>query len=143
LNFMTDLVVGLGTGVTYGLLGIALLVLGFIALDLVTPGDLRTIVWVQRCWNAALVVASGVVAIGAIVTTSIVTSEDEFLRGLATAAGYGLLGIALLGLSFWLIDRLTPGDLGAMLSETDRHPAVYVTVGAHLAVGAIVAAAIS
>jgi uncharacterized membrane protein YjfL (UPF0719 family) len=143
VSFLIDMVAGLGAGLAYALVGIVLLVLGFIALDLVTPGNLRTIVWVERSWNASLVVASGVVAIGAIVTTAIVTSEDEFLRGLSSAGGYGLLGVVLLGVSFWLVDRLTPGDLGQMLTEIDHHPAAYVTAASHLAVGAIVAAAIA
>ena len=90
-----------------------------------------------------MVVASAMIAVGTIVTTAIVTSDDEFLRGLGNTVGYGLLGVVMLALSFVLADRLTPGALGTICTDPEPHPAVYVTVASHLAVGAILAAAIS
>jgi uncharacterized membrane protein YjfL (UPF0719 family) len=143
METLVDLSRGLLSGLAYGLTGIALLALGYVALDLVTPGRLGEIVYVRRCLNAAVVVASGLIAIGAIVTTAIAVSDDAFLRGLGSVVGYGLLGVVLLALAFVIVDRLTPGDLGAMLTDPQPHPAVYITAAAHLAVGAIVAAAIS
>ncbi|MDQ3931805.1 MAG: DUF350 domain-containing protein [Actinomycetota bacterium] len=143
MQLLTELALGLLTGLAYGLLGIVLLALGYVALDLVTPGRLGELVYTQRNTNAALVVASGLAAIGIIVTTAIVTSEDAFARGVTSTLGYGLLGVVLLAVSFVVVDRLTPGNLGAMVADRERHPAVYITMAAHLAVGAIVAAAIS
>jgi uncharacterized membrane protein YjfL (UPF0719 family) len=143
METLNDLAFGLLSGLAYGLVGIVLLGLGYLALDLVTPGRLGDVVYRQRSANAALVVASGVLAIGTIVTTAIVTSDDAFVRGLSNVAGYGLLGVVLLAVSFLVVDRLTPGDLGEMLMDTERHPAALITAAAHLAVGAIVAAAIA
>ncbi len=143
MALLTDLAVGLLTGLVYGLIGIALLALGYVALDLVIPGKLGELVYTQRNPNAALVVASGLGAIGIIVATAIVTSDDVFGRGVATSLGYGLLGVVLLAVSFVVVDRLTPGNLGSIVADRERHPAVYITIAAHLAVGVIVAAAIS
>jgi uncharacterized membrane protein YjfL (UPF0719 family) len=143
METLNDLAFGLLSGLAYGLAGIVLLGLGFIALDLVTPGKLGDIVFNDRNPDAALVVASGVLAIGTIVTTAIVTSDDAFLRGLSNVAGYGLLGVVLLGISFLVVDKLTPGDLGQMLMDAERHPAALITAASHLAVGAIIAAAIA
>ena len=140
---LNDFASGLGGGLAYGVVGLVLLVAGWYLIDLVTPGRLGELIYEQRNANAALVVASGFVAIGAIVTTAIVSSEDDLADGLLSAGGYGIVGLILLGLSFEVVDRLTPGDLGAIVTEQERHPAVYVTVAAHLAMGAIVAAAIS
>lgn len=140
---VSDLVNGLLSGLAYGGAGIALLMLGYVVIDVLTPGKLGELIYTHRNVNAALVVASGLLAIAAIVTTAILTSHDEFTRGIANTVGYGLLGVLLLGISFVVVDKLTPGKLGVICTDEDRHPAVYVTVAAHLAVGAIVAAAIS
>jgi branched-subunit amino acid permease len=143
VDFVNDLAFGLLSGLAYALVGLVLLALGYGAIDLITPGRLGQLIYVERNANAAAVVASGLVAIATIVTTAILTSHDELGRGLASAGGFGLLGVALLVLSFLVVDRLTPGDLGDICTDDRRHPAVLVTVANYLAVGAIVAAAIS
>ena len=140
---MTDLAEGVLTGLAYGVAGIVLLLLGYVVIDVLTPGNLRQLIYTERNTNAALVLASGLIAIAAIVTTAIVTSADEFKDGIASALGYGFLGVVLLGVSFVLIDKLTPGKLGVICTDPEGHPAVFVTVASHLALGAIVAAAIS
>lgn len=143
MEALGDIGASMVAGLAYGVVGIVVFVLGYVALDLVTPGRLGEIVYVHRSPNAALVVASGLLAVGIIVTTAILTSEEGIVAGLVSTLGYGVLGVVLVAASFVVIDRLTPGDLGAMLTDTRPHPAVYVTVAAHLSVGAIVAAAIS
>lgn len=143
MDALNDIGVELLAGLAYGVVGLGLLLLGYVVIDLLTPGQLGEIVYVRRSANAAAVVASGLVAIGTIVTTAILTSEDDVVRGLLSAAGYGLLGIVLLAVSFAVIDRLTPGDLGAMLTDEGWHPAAMITAAAHVALGAVVAAAIS
>jgi hypothetical protein len=64
-------------------------------------------------------------------------------RGVADALVYGLLGIALLAASFKVLDRLTPGDLGQICTDPEGTPAVYVTAAFQVALGAVLAAAIS
>jgi uncharacterized membrane protein YjfL (UPF0719 family) len=143
MDDLRELAEGLLSGLGYGLVGMVLLAVGYKVLDALLPGDLGAMIYTERNTNAALVVSSALVALATIVTTAIVTSDDRFVDGIGSATGYGLLGVAMLALSFVLADRLTPGELGVMCTDNDRHPAVYVTVASHLAVGAIVAAAIS
>jgi uncharacterized membrane protein YjfL (UPF0719 family) len=138
-----DLAVEMGTGLAYGLVGIVLLAVGYAVIDLLTPGNLRDLVYEHRNANAALVVASGLVAIATITTTAILASEDALVLGLVSAFGYGLVGVALLTVSFLVVDALTPGRLGAIIVDERPHPAVWVTAATHIGVGAIVAAAIS
>jgi hypothetical protein len=143
VDALRDLAEGMLSGVGYAAVGMVLLAVGYKVLDALLPGDLGVLIYTERNTNAALVVASTLVAVSTIVTTAILTSDDELARGLGSAAGYGLLGVVLLAASFMLADRLTPGSLGVICTDTNRHPAVYVTVASHLAVGAIIAAAIS
>ena len=48
-----------------------------------------------------------------------------------------------MALSFFALDALTPGKLGALLLQEDRHPAVWVSAAAHIAVALMICAAIS
>ena len=143
MDLLTDLAEGLLSGVGYAAVGVVLLVLGFKVVDWLTPGDLNDLVYAQRNRNAALLAGSGLLSIGLIVVTSILTSDDSFARGVADAAGYGVLGIALLAVSFKAIDALTPGDLGLICTDPEPHPAVWVTAVSHVVLGAVLAAAIS
>jgi len=143
VDFINDLAFDLLSGLAYGALGLVLLALGYGAIDLLTPGRLTDLIYRDRNWNAAAVVASGLVAISTILVTAIITSHDDLDKGLAYAGSFGVLGIVLLVISFMVVDKLTPGDLGDIVCDTERHAAVVVTVANHIAVGAIVAAAIS
>jgi uncharacterized membrane protein YjfL (UPF0719 family) len=134
---------GLLSALAYGGVGIALLALGYLLVDLVTPGNLRRQIWEQRNRNAALVLVSGLAAVAIIVTTAILTSEDGLALGLLSTALYGVLGILVMAVAFVLLDLATPGRLGALLVDEAPHPAVWVTAAVNLAVGAITAAAIS
>jgi uncharacterized membrane protein YjfL (UPF0719 family) len=143
VNYVNDLAFDLLAGLAYGALGLVLLALGYGAIDLLTPGRLTDLIYRDRNWNAGAVVASGLVAISTILVTAIITSHDDLDKGLAYAGSFGILGIVLLMVSFVVVDRLTPGNLGEIVCDEARHPAVVVTVANHIAVGAIVAAAIS
>jgi uncharacterized membrane protein YjfL (UPF0719 family) len=143
VDFLNDLAFDLLAGLAYGALGLVLLALGYGAIDLLTPGRLTDLIYRDRNWNAGAVVASGLVAISTILVTAILTSHDDLDKGLAYAGAFGVLGVILLVISFMVVDKLTPGDLGEIVCDQERHPAVVVTVVNHIAVGAIVAAAIS
>jgi uncharacterized membrane protein YjfL (UPF0719 family) len=143
VDFLNDLAFDLLAGLAYGALGLVLLALGYVAIDLLTPGRLTDLIYRERNWNAAAVVASGLLAIATINVTAIITSHDDLDKGLVYAGTFGLLGIVLLAISFVVVDKFTPGELGEIVCSPERHPAVVVTVANHVAVGAIVAAAIS
>ena len=140
---MTELAEEALSALAYAGAGILLLMLGYLVLDLLTPGDLRRLVYDERNRNAALVVSSGLLAISFIVGTAIITSDNDFSEGIAGTFGYGGLGVVLLGFCFVIVDKLTPGELGVICTDREPHPAVYVTVASQLALGIILAAAVS
>ena len=144
MDFIGDLGYDVLAGLLYGLVGIALMLAGFAMIDLLTPGKLGEMIMVHRRRDVGIVVASALLAVGAIVTSAILASDGDLGRGLAETAGFGLVGIALLGVAFTAIDRLTPGRLGHILTDEHEDPAAAYVVGASLlAIGAIIAAAIS
>jgi uncharacterized membrane protein YjfL (UPF0719 family) len=55
---------------------------------------------------------------------------------------YALLGITILVLAFWVIDRLTPGELWKELLERQNSAVAIVAAGLAIAVGLIIASAI-
>ena len=138
-----DLFVELGQILAWGGVAIVLLAIGYGVIDLLTPGRLGQLIYTGHNVNAAVVVASGVIAVGAIVTSSILSSLDGFGPGLISAFAFGLVGIALLAVSFLVLDRLTPGELGDIVTRSDPNPAAWVVAANHVALGAILAAAIS
>ena len=143
MDYWSELLEGMAGGLLYGLVGIALLVVGFVVIDLLTPGKLGRLLSEDRNRNAGIIVASGLLAIGIIVTSAILASEGSLLEGLGQSAGYGLVGIVLLGVAFTVIDVITPGKLGDIVTASGHEPMVYVTAASLLSVGGIVAAAIS
>ncbi|MET8902680.1 DUF350 domain-containing protein [Streptomyces sp. NPDC048232] len=140
---MSDIVNGLGRAAAYGGLGLVLLVLGIVLVDLLTPGKLGRQIWEQRNRNAALVLSSALLGIGGIVFTSIWTTYEDFGKGLASTAVFGLLGLVMMAVAFLVVDLITPGRLGATLVEQEPHPAVWVTASCNIAVSAVIAASIA
>lgn len=143
MDYWEDLGTEAASGLLYGVVGIVLLALGFFLIDLLTPGKLGRQLAEERNTNAGILVSSALLAIGIIVTSAIIASEGSLGEGLGQAAGYGLVGIVLLGFAFVFIDLITPGKLGESLMGSEREPMVFVTAAALLSVGGIVAAAIS
>jgi uncharacterized membrane protein YjfL (UPF0719 family) len=133
----------IGYAVAYTGVGILLLVVGAVALDLLTPGHLARHIYEERSVNAALALAAGFLGQGAIAFTTIWTNATN---GFGTALGYtvvfGLVGVALQVVAFLVLDLLTPGKLGATLMQVPFHPASLVTAAATLAVSAIIVASI-
>lgn len=139
MDLVTDLLVTLA----YGGVGVVLMAIGYLLVDLATPGRLRELIWVERNRNAALLLVSNLAGVGTIVVAAILSSEDDFVRGIVGAGGYGLLGLVIMAVAFLLLDLVTPGRLGEILVDPEPHPAAWISGVVHLATGAIVAAAIS
>ena len=144
MDYWENLLKEVAAGLLYGLVGIILLALGYFMIDVLTPGKLGRQLAEDRNRNAGIIVASGLLAIGIIVTSAIIASEGSLAKGLGQSAGFGLVGIVLLGIAFTVIDVITPGKLGeSVMGEEGHEPMVFVTAAALLSVGGIVAAAIS
>ncbi len=133
----------IGFAVAYTGVGIALLALGFFALDLLTPGHLGRHIHEQRSVNAALVLAAGFLGQGAIVFASIwINATSAFGEALLYTVVFGVLGVVLQAVAFVVLDLITPGKLGAHVTEIAFHPASLVLAAVQLAVSAIIVASI-
>ncbi|MEW2377051.1 uncharacterized protein DUF350 [Micromonospora sp. M71_S20] len=138
-TLVTDLLVTLA----YGAVGVLLMGIGYVLVDLATPGRLNQLIWTERNRNAALLLASNLAGVGVIVVAAIAASDDDFVLGIVGASAYGILGLVIMAAAFVLLDVATPGKLGEILVDQQPHPAVWVSAVVHLATGAIIAAAIS
>ena len=133
----------IGYAAAYTGVGIALLVLGFFVLDLLTPGHLGRHIYEDRSVNAAIALSAGFLGQGAIVFASIWTNATSgFGTALSYTVAFGVLGVGLQVVAFVVLDLLTPGKLGATLMQVPFHPASLVTAAATLAVSAIIVASI-
>lgn len=129
--------------VAFGGVGLVILIMGYGLIDILTPGKLNDLVFKEHNRNASIIVTSGLLSIGLIEAAAILGAEDTLGRGLASAAIYGIAGLVILGVSFLIIDLLTPGSLGEIIVDETHWAAALVTGAAHLAVGGVVAAALS
>ncbi|GAB2735647.1 hypothetical protein GCM10027174_05780 [Salinifilum aidingensis] len=139
---VNDLLFGLLSAVLYGAVGLAMMALGYVLVDLGTPGRLRNLIWRDANPNAALLLVSGLLSVGIILTTAIAASAHDLAAGLVGTVTYGLLGLLMMSLSFLIIDVMTPGRLGEELSQPRLHPATWVSAAAHVVIATIMAAAI-
>lgn len=131
--------------VSYGVLGVALLALGFVVVDVLTPGRLGHVIWTEGGRGGAVVLAAKLLGVGAIVTTAIATSSDDLAEGLLGTAVFALIGLALSVVAFFILDWITPGKLGETLLSggSTPHASCWVVAATDLATAAIVSAAIS
>ncbi|AXV04741.1 protein of unknown function DUF350 [Euzebya pacifica] len=130
-------------GLAWGVLALVLLAVSFGVIDVMTPGKLGKQITEDHNRNLIIVVASGMLANAIVLATAIVTSADGFALGLTTAGIYGLLGILLNAASFGLVDVITPGKLRDTVAATEPTPVAWFVAANHVAVGIVVAAAIS
>lgn len=140
---LMDLTADLLATLAYGVVGVALMAIGYLLVDIATPGRLRELIWVDRNRNAALLLSSNLAGVGIIVVSAILASDDDFVDGIVGASAYGLLGLVLMAVAFLLLDAVTPGRLGEILVHPEPHPAVWVSAVVHVAAGGIIAAAIT
>lgn len=137
----------LGQGVLatllYFVIGSAVLALGFVALDVLTPGNLRRQVYTDRNPNAAILVGANHLSLAIIVVTAILTSDDQLGQGLVDSAVYGLLGVVLQAVALRLLDAFVPGHLRALVDEPRMSGAAWAVASSLVAIGAVNAAALS
>ncbi|SDU66372.1 DUF350 domain-containing protein [Gordonia westfalica] len=126
----------------YAGVGVILMIVSFAIVDLLTPGKLRQQVWSERNRNAGILVGANLFAVAIIVTAAIVASEGHLLEGLTYTVVYSAIGLVVMGVTFLVIDALTPGRLGEILVQPESHPAVWVQAIAHIGVAIIIAASI-
>ncbi|EEP71016.1 hypothetical protein MCAG_01343 [Micromonospora sp. ATCC 39149] len=140
---MEDLLSGAWQSVVFGVVGVGLMVAGFGLVDLLTPGRLRELIWVRRNANAGLLLAANQLGIAGIVFTAILTSYSDFAKGLASTVVFGLIGLLIMALAFFVLDLLTPGKLGEIICSDEPHPAARVSAATHFGAALIVCACIA
>src|SRR5215207_6052504 len=84
---------GVGAMWLYAAVGLVLMVIGFYAIDLTTPGPLRAMVK-QSKPNAIVIAAAGIVSMAFIVVLAIWGSGGVLSEGLISTAIFGFVGIA-------------------------------------------------
>ena len=127
----------------YFLIGLGVLALGFLALDLLTPGELRTQVYTDHNPNAAVLLGANHLALAIIVVTAIMTSADGLAQGLVDTAVYGLLGVVLQAVALRLLDALVPGHLRGIVNAPRLTGTAWAVGVSLVAIGAVNAAALS
>ncbi|MEV4657749.1 DUF350 domain-containing protein [Micromonospora sp. NPDC049301] len=140
---LEDLLSGAWQSVVFGIVGVGLMAAGFGLVDLLTPGRLRELIWVERNANAGLLLAANQLGIAGIVFTAILTSYSDFGKGLASTVVFGLVGLAIMALAFVVLDLLTPGKLGEVICSPEPHPAARVSAATHFGAALIVCACIA
>ncbi|MEV6429567.1 DUF350 domain-containing protein [Nocardia sp. NPDC051463] len=132
---------GVGAIILYAIVGLALMLVGFYAIDLTTPGKLRRLV-AEGKPNAIIVTAAGMVSMALIVVLATYASAGKLSEGLIAALVYGLVGIIAQVISVRVIERALGIDIGAALHADTYTTEVLVVAAAHFALGLVVAFAI-
>lgn len=127
--------------VLYAILGLVLLIIGFYAIDLTTPGHLRRMVSAGNP-NAIIVTAAGMVSMALIVVLAIYSSSGRLTEGLLASAVYGLVGIAA-QVGMMRIATLVIGiDMDTLFHSPDFRYESRIVAAAQVALGLVVAVAI-
>ncbi|WP_433421852.1 DUF350 domain-containing protein [Microtetraspora malaysiensis] len=126
----------------YAVLGVLLLVAGFYAIDLATPGRLSRLIREERNPNAAALAAAGLVAVGLIVAASIWSSGGALREGLIATLVFGLVGIAVQTIAMIAFDRVVGIPVRTLLAETTLQPATIMLSATHVVIGLITAVAV-
>lgn len=134
---------GVGAIILYCLVGLALMLIGFFAIDLTTPGNLRELVVASKP-NALIVSAAGMISMAFIVVFAVLATggSGRLVEGLLAAVVFGLVGIVAQVISVRLIEKVTGIDIGRTLHSDVYTPEVLVVAAAHFALGLVVAFAI-
>jgi uncharacterized membrane protein YjfL (UPF0719 family) len=131
----------IGLILSYGGIGLGLLVVGFFVLDILTPGRLGSLL-MNRNENAALIAASNLACLGLIMWFAIFFTGAGYGR-LDDFLVYGALGVVMQAVGFVVLDTITPGKLGDICHGNALHPAARLVAGMNLAVALIVCASLT
>jgi uncharacterized membrane protein YjfL (UPF0719 family) len=129
--------------ILYFAVGMAVLLVGFFMVDVLTPGKLRQLVFIDRRPNAVVVSGAMYIALTTVIVSAIVNSYSQLGQGLFGVAVYGLMGVVLLGIALLAIHLLIPGNFHEHVDDPALHPGSFAVALILLAVGAVTAAAVS
>ncbi len=129
--------------VLYFAVGVGVLIAGFLMVDVLTPGSLRRLVFIDRRPNAVVLASAMYVALAIVIISAIASSYSQLGQGLLGVAVYGLVGVVLQGGALLILQIAVPGRFREHVEEPTLHPAAFATATMLVAVGGVIAAAIS
>jgi uncharacterized membrane protein YjfL (UPF0719 family) len=132
---------GVGAILLYAIVGVLLMLLGFYAVDVTTPGKLYRLVR-DGLPNAVLITAAGMISMAFIVVVAIYASSGALAEGLLATLIFGLVGIVAQVGGVRLMEWVTGIDIGAVLKAEQVQPQAFVVAAAHVALGLVVAVAV-
>ena len=132
---------GVGAIVLYAIVGLVLMMIGFYAIDLTTPGPLRKMVDAGKP-NAIVVAAAGVVSMAFIVVLAIYASSGKLVEGLVGSAIFGLVGIIAQVVMMRFATLVIGIDMDALFRRDEFNYESLMVAAAQFALGIVVAVAI-
>lgn len=136
-QYLVDGVIGT---LSYFVLAAVILVVGFVILDLITPGKLHELVFVHHLPNAAVITAAQQVSIGIIVVTAVLTSSDILSEGLLETAVFGVLGLVIQVVVMAVLEAVIPGRFRDLVEDPKLRSGAVVAAVILIVVGAVNAA---
>ena len=132
---------GVGAIVLYAIVGLVLMVIGFYAIDLTTPGPLRKMVDAGKP-NAIVVAAAGMVSMALIVVLAIYASSGKLVEGLVGSAIFGLVGIIAQVVMMRIATMVIGIDMDTLFQRDEFNYESLMVAAAQFALGLVVAVAI-
>lgn len=136
-QYLVDGVIGT---LSYFVLAAVILVVGFVILDLITPGKLHELVFVHHLPNAAVITAAQQISIGIIVVTAVLTSSDILSEGLLETAVFGVLGLVIQVVVMAVLEAVIPGRFRDLVEDPKLRSGAVVAAVILIVVGAVNAA---
>lgn len=137
----------LGTGIpatlAYFAAGTVILVLGFVVLDLLTPGKLRDLVFVENRAGAALIAGAQQIALVLVISSVIRASDDRLAVGILDTLVYGLIGIVLQAAALLVLEAVIPGRFRDVVMDAKVRPRAALAAVTMVGIGVINALALS
>lgn len=138
-GFGTALGKGSGAIAAYTAVGLVLLLIGFFAVDMTTPGRLTSIIHTGRNSNATLLAVCGIAGVSLVVTASIFGSGGKLLEGLIATLVWGLVGIVAQQVAMLIVRLLLRVDVGGLMTKERLEPSAVLLGATQVAVGLITA----
>ncbi len=130
-----------GQVLAYSGVGLAILVAGFFVIDALTPGKLGQQL-MEGNPNASVLVGATMVSLGLVLWFAIFFTGAGW-DGLDECLVFGVVGVALQGIGFLVLDVITPGKLGEELMQATYHRGTTVSASLQFASALIVSASLT
>ena len=123
--------------------GLAVIALTLIATFILTTWMGR-LLGVEKKLTQLIAAGTSICGASAVIATNTVTDapEEDVAYAVACVTVFGAMALILQGLSFRLLDALTPGNLGELVCSQEKHPAATLTAAWTVAIGVVLAVAV-